>query len=330
MRIKILGGGWYGCSIAEGFIHRGADVELHDIAPLLFSGASGSNPARLHQGQHYPRSKLTRAFCQEHHGAFMARYGGLTRSVPVNLYAIAEANSLVDFGTYQQVLRNEIEFITVYDPSEFGLKNVEGAILTGERHIVIDEARKYFTSVLSEVVHLGSDTSAESEQDFDYIIDCTFCSRDNINIDRFEACVTYILAGPTERAVTIMDGPFPSLYPWNEAEGLSSLTSAKYTPIAKCPTWQEANEVLQSADYQSLMDNGQTMFEQLCHYWPQASDMYEIISYRKAIRAMPKSAADARLVDIVQTGNNVLRVRAGKIDAVIHAEEQLWDMVNSQ
>jgi hypothetical protein len=36
-----------------------------------------------------------------------------------------------------------------------------------------------------------------------------------------------------DKAVTIMDGPYPSLYPWDEENGICSLTSAKWTPIAK-------------------------------------------------------------------------------------------------
>ena len=67
MRIRILGGGWYGCHLALMFQRAGHEIELHEIADQLFSGASGGNPARLHLGPHYPRSKLTRALCQEHH-----------------------------------------------------------------------------------------------------------------------------------------------------------------------------------------------------------------------------------------------------------------------
>lgn len=330
MRVKVLGGGWYGCSIAAGLLARGVDVELHECAERLFAGASGSNPARLHQGQHYPRSKLTRAFCQEHHAAFMERYGHLTRSVPINLYAVASDDSYLDFGTYTQVLKNEIEFITVYDPSEFGLQNVEGAILTGERHIVIREAREYFTGLLGKRVRFNRPAFPTPEvREWDWIIDCTFCARDSYNIDRYEACVTYLLegAGQDFRAVTVMDGPFPSLYPWDEPYGLSSLTSAKLTPIKRCETWQEAQDVLKATSSAALVERGEEMLEQMAHYWPLAQDAYSVVGWRLAVRAMPKSAADARLVDIVQIGDSCLRVRAGKIDAVIHAEQQVATII---
>jgi len=104
MKIKIVGAGWYGCHLALALQERGMTVQLHDIAKNIFAGASGSNPARLHMGQHYPRSHQTRKHCQAHNTAFLKMYGGLTRCVPVNIYAIADKDSLVDFGNYRQVL----------------------------------------------------------------------------------------------------------------------------------------------------------------------------------------------------------------------------------
>jgi hypothetical protein len=318
MKVRITGAGWYGCSIAYGLRQRGCEVELVEHNHI-FAGASGANPARLHQGQHYPRSRLTRAFCQEHQTAFLARYGALTRCVPINLYAVARDESLVDFGTYVQILKPEIELIQVYDPKEHGLENVEGAILTNERHVVISEAKAFFEKELP-IVKEATDMVADWE------IDCTFCARDRENIDRYEPCLTVILKSEVvNKAVTIMDGPFPSIYPWDEEKGLSSLTSAKLTPLGRCKTWEEADAVLKGTQKDEVESRASAMLKQIATYWPSALDLYEIVDYRFGIRAMPKSAADARLVDIVKTGERALRVRASKIDAVIHAERAICE-----
>lgn len=338
LKILVRGAGWYGCNLAYGLLKRGHDVELAEQVGI-FAGASGANPARLHQGFHYPRSRLTRAFCQEHQRAFLDRYGSLTRCVPVNIYAVADDDSLVDFGTYTQVLRGEVEFIEIHDPSEFGLVSVEGAVLTGERHIVISEARAFFEEELAECLNIGKETGLSSAQKlgvkdgvargYDWEIDCTFCARDAENIDRYEPCVTALLEGPTNRAVTIMDGPFPSLYPWDETAGLSSLTSARFTPLARSQTYSEATWVLNDTPRDEITARADAMLSQLAHYWPTVRDLYKIVDYKLGIRAMPKSAADARLVDIVKTGERSLRVRAGKIDAVIHAEKLICDMIGA-
>ena len=155
MRIRCLGLGMYGAHISTALLADGHDVFCHEIAASVFASASGAIPARLHMGQHYSRSKLTRQACQEHQAEFMSVYGDFTHGVGINIYAIAEYDSLVDIGTYKQVLRGEIEFITIDRPAEFGLRNVEGAILTGERHILVDKLRDHFTKLLDGHIEFG-------------------------------------------------------------------------------------------------------------------------------------------------------------------------------
>lgn len=326
--VRVLGGGWYGCHLTAQLAARGLDVQLHEARDDLFQGASGGNPARLHQGFHYPRSRLTRAACQEHAERFLATYGHLSRPVAVNLYAVAAEESLVDFGTFRQVLQGEVPFVPLYDPAEFGLAGCEGAVLCGERHLVIDEARAYFEDKLRGLVHFGSGPVKVDDPAFSLTIDCTFCAMDQEAIDRYEPCLTVLLEGPADRAVTIMDGPFPSLYPWNERLGLSSLTSAKLTPLSKtCRTYAEASGVLAAA----LDDDGQLsrrmsdMVDQMADYYPAVRDLYRIADFRLTVRAMPRSGADARLVDVVSIGDRAVRVRAGKIDAVFRAEALVWE-----
>lgn len=329
MKIRVLGGGWYGCHIAKTLRERGHYVVLCEVADKLFAGASGGNPARLHIGPHYPRSALTRAACRDHHAEFMAVYGSLTSAVPINLYAIARHDSMIDFGTYVQVLKPEIELIQVR-PEEYGLANCEGAILCGERHIVIDKARAYFSEALQDVVCLNQPINVLDTEEVDWTIDCTFCANDETNIDRFEPCVTGLIRGPVDRAVTIMDGPFGSIYPWNEALGLCSLTSALYTPFSKtCKTYAEAAEVLNRVKGEPgrAYKQCERMREQMAHYWPASRTLFKHADTRLSIRAMPRSAADARLVDVVQVGKRVLRVRAGKIDAIFHAARMIDELI---
>lgn len=329
MRIRVLGCGFYGAHLACALKERGHEIEVHEIAPEIFTGASGSCPARIHNGQHYPRSHATRKHCREHYPAFMERYGHLTSGVPVNVYAVAAHDSLVDFGNYVQTLGQEIEFVTVHDPGEYGLQNVEGAILTGERHIVVRKAREHFKRALKGHIKLNTPPDKVDSPEWDWTIDCTFCANEAANIDRYEPCLTVILEGPTDRAVTIMDGPFPSLYPWDEEQGLSSLTSAKFTPFCKVEKWEQARSILDDLDESYIRERAEEMFDQLAHFWPEAKAKYKIADYRLAIRAMPRSGADARLVDVVKVGERALRVRAGKIDAVMHAERLISDAIEA-
>ena len=335
MKIRILGGGLYGSHLALALLRDGHEVELHEIADRLFAGASGNIPARLHQGFHYPRSKLTRDACREHRAEFMARYGHLTHGVPVNIYAIAEADSLLDFGTYTQLLGGA-EFLTIERPAEFGLSRVEGAILTGERHIVTDRMRRHFTLALGDHVKFGMPppgvTQGWTVDDpaWDLTVDATFCAHEGFGVDRFEACLTLLLDGPVDRAVTIMDGPFPSLYPWSEAHGLSSLTSAKWTPLARRSTWKDARHYLDHELSPVIVEQRTAaMLGQMAEFYPVIRD-YRVAEHRLAIRALPRSAADARLVDVVRIGERAIRIRAGKLDAVFCAERLVNRMIAAE
>lgn len=332
MRIRVLGGGWYGCHTSNFLRKEGHDVVLHESSDKLFSGASGGIPARLHLGFHYPRSKLTRNACQVHYTRFMKEYASLTRHVPINIYAIADKLSLVDFENYCQTLRGEVDFVRLHDPKEYGLKNIEGALLTGERHVIIDEARTFFEGQLGVQIVYGVKESDQADDDpmYDLTVDCTFCAREAENVDRYEPCVCYLLEGPTTSAITIMDGPFPSLYPWNEERGLCSLSSATLTPLSKtCKTYREAAFVLGEFDTSRghVIGRGGEMKSQMVRYYP-AIDNYKIVDHKLAIRAMPLSGSDARLVDIIQTGPKTLRVRASKLDAIFFAEDHIKEHIS--
>lgn len=328
MKIIIIGGGWYGCHLAMA-LKGEHDIALLEQRPELFRGASGSNPARLHIGPHYPRSQRTRRACQSHSEAFLAHYGELTRPIGRNLYAVAENDSLMDFGTYQQVLRSEIECIRVYDAAEFGLKHVEGALLVNERHIVTDAARRFFTKELESVVTYDAEVEfVDSARGWaDLVIDATFCTNDEVGIDRFEPCITLMLEGPTFEAVTIMDGPFPSLYPWNEDSGLSSLTSAKFTPLARCSTHAKAREVLAEQTAETISARAAAMIAQMAHFLPRMLDSHKHVGELLSVRAMPRSGSAERLVDVQQVDDKTLRIRAGKIDAVFEAEIQVREAI---
>lgn len=320
MRIRILGAGIYGAHLGVVLSRDGHDVEIHEIASRAFSGASGNIPARLHQGQHYPRSKLTRVACQKHYTEFMTHYGDFTSGVPINLYCIAEHDSLLDFGTYCQILNGEIEFITVERPSEFGLKNIEGAILTGERHIIVDRMREYFTTMLGNQLKLNIQPGVIDDPLWDLTIDATFCAYEGFGIDRFEACLTILIQGRSDKAVTIVDGGFSSIYPWDEEASLCSLTSAKYTPLTRCATWRDARYYIDhKLSGEMLRYQTEAMITQMSKYYPAIHE-YKVMDHRLAIRALPRSAADARLIDIIRVGERAIRIRSGKLDAIFEAE----------
>ena len=337
MRILIKGAGWYGCHIGLALLDAGHEVSIHESRRDIFLGASGNNPARLHSGFHYPRSSLTQESCMENQDKFMRAYGQLTHEVKDNIYAIAEHESLLDFGTYKKCIQKTAAWVEV-NPSRCGLRNVEGAVSVQERHIVIEKAREFFNENLITNLMFGPEHPArnlETEGYYDWTIDCTFsqsAATPAKAIDRYEPCLTVLLKTGTDMAITIMDGPFPSLYPWNEELGLCSLTSALYTPLSKfCKSYSEAQEILSRTSLAKLMVQAKSMFRQMAYYYPELFNIDEILvqNLKTSIRAMPSSAADARLCRVVKTDPKSLVVLAGKIDAIFHAEQQVKELISA-
>ena len=327
MKIRIIGAGFYGCHIGLSLLREGHDVHVFESKDSIFKGASGCIPARIHQGFHYPRSKKTRDACQAHAREFEEFYADFIKEIPTNIYAIAANKSLVDFDQYVHTLMPEVDFEIIKDPSAYGLENVEGAILTQEKHIVTDEVRRFYQSALDGHITYGYKPDGIDDPEYDVTIDATFCAYDNESIDRYEPCVVGILEGSIDVAVTIMDGPFGSLYPWNPALQLSSLSSAKFSPFSKsCRTWQEANLILQQLTERDKDRQIGAMFDDVCHFYPALRN-YNIVNVLSSIRAMPLSGADTRLIDIIRVGETGIRIRAGKIDAVVEASQRIKEMI---
>ncbi len=124
-----------------------------------------------------------------------------------------------------------------------------------------------------------------------------------------------------------MDGPFPSLYPWDEKRGICSLTSAKWTPIAKFKTGDEARIGYRYTPLHHIEYQRNNMICQMSFFYPDILTDYKFLDDRLAIRAMPRSAADARLVDVVRINDKTIRIRAGKIDAIFHAYRCIQEMI---
>lgn len=328
MNIRIIGAGFYGCHIATALLADGHKVTILELKNEIFGGASGRIPARLHQGFHYPRSKRTRDACRAHLPQFMEVYGRFTRQVSRNVYAIAEGGSTVDFPQYVDTLKDEVDFAEVR-PEFYGLTNVEGAVLTGERHLLISDVREHFEEKLSDNIFCGCRPGTVDDPDFDLTIDATFCAYDSAGVDRYEPCIVGLLYGDTDQAVTIMDGPFSSLYPWDEERELCSISSAKLTPLTKqCRTWAEAKAMLDALSENDITLRVEEMVDDLGQYY-SAVHNFEIVGGMTSVRAMPLSGADTRLVDVVDIGEKAVRIRAGKIDAVVHAAELIRERLNA-
>lgn len=260
--IVVIGGGFYGCSVADHLARQGAKVVLLERSPDLLTRASYHNQARLHHGYHYPRSFSTayrsrwnfRRFLQEFRPAIVTDF--------TKLYAIARSGSKVSprqFESFCETIEAPIcparsSFVdlfsprlvaAVYETQEYAFDAAVLRQLLTER-LVTSGVKVYLNTTvvavessssggLSVLDRQGKATPAE------YVFNCTYSGLNTIQgitptrpTLKHEITEMALVQLPPELAgisVTIMDGPFFSFMPFPD-RALSTFSHVRYTPQA--------------------------------------------------------------------------------------------------
>lgn len=257
--VAVVGGGFYGCAIAESLALRGARLVLLEQEGQLLARSSAVNQARLHAGYHYPRSFGTAYRSRLNFSRFVAQYRAAIVSDFVKLYAIAGPGSKVNprqFATFcrnidaplqpaspvHRRLFNPRLIAAVYEAEEYAfdvavLRRLMEAqiartgvdIRLGSRVIEIVKGTGSLTVLLADgrAVQAGR------------VFNCTYSGLNKIRgigITRqklkHEITEIALILPPEELqgiSVTVMDGPFFSFMPF-PSRGLVSLSHVRYTP----------------------------------------------------------------------------------------------------
>jgi glycine/D-amino acid oxidase-like deaminating enzyme len=91
----IIGGGFYGCSIALALAPRLPRILILEREGDLLTRASYGNQARVHNGYHYPRSLLTALSSAANYPQFRSEFSDCIDEAFVHVYAIARGSSKV-------------------------------------------------------------------------------------------------------------------------------------------------------------------------------------------------------------------------------------------
>lgn len=321
--IAVVGGGWFGCHIASVLKARGIPFELFEARARLFEGASGYNQNRLHLGFHYPRSAETRLQSRQGFAEFIKRYPSLSGAISANIYAIASGDSLTDYDTYCLVMGNSGLEIIETEPADIGLENVDGALLCNERVIHTNKARSYFSELLRNDIRYEA-FDPRCRDDYSTVINCTnqLWRHDKEYDLRFEPCVTLVYSSPQNIAITVMDGPFYSVYPFEEKT--ATLYSVEYSRIGKYDRHQEAQLHLDRLDSETIDYLRKTMERGVSWFYPAFRDLYHFEGWYASIRSCPTTGYHSRVCHVSQEGN-VLHVMPGKIDAIFYAEQKILE-----
>jgi glycine/D-amino acid oxidase-like deaminating enzyme len=250
MRVCIIGAGWYGCHAARILQEAGIDVCLLDKEGI-FAGASSKNQNRLHLGYHYPRSPETIEECRTGFAQFLAQYGAFAHPFPRNDYVIHD-RSKVSADAYAQRFAGGAH--TECSRADLGLQTASIAdrvFRVQERFIDTAEVQRAMKERFSSLLQIRTSPEIRLEdtyglvdgERFDYVLNCTNNQYVPIPFPWspiYETVCSFLYTArspETEpRGFTVMDGPFFSLFPYNLATGVYTLTHVVHSVVARGPT----------------------------------------------------------------------------------------------
>jgi len=307
----VIGAGWYGCYITNCLRKLGYNCDITDKTDRIMTASSRYNQNRLHLGFHYPRNYRTRLECMKGYKMFMQQFGQLTSEL-TNIYAISQ-DSIVDQQTYRNIYTYEqvpYEYLDKLPESvPVQIQHIEpGYILQQERYIDPDMAAAYWARRLTLKPWATVDPN-----EYEWIIDMTYGNYVPFVDSYREDCLTLIYRAhcPTTIGITIMDGPFFSIYPYNISEQLYTVTHVRYTPMI-------------GADW-SVDQLRELMEQDIRKYIPDFTDHYTYHSYYISSKTKFRNQTSDRSLQFQQTGN-VYSFMGGKITGIFG----VWDYLSNE
>lgn len=331
-KIAIIGSGWYGCHLASSLSKRNT-VHLFEKNSSIFEEASLKNQNRLHLGFHYPRSFITREQSKRGYKLFLSSYPKLIKTIDMNIYAIAEGESLMDFKTYCSIMSaSRLEWKEVTKSLPINLNNIDGALACNEYFIDSQKAKSYFQKVLKCKIDLKNKITPEEinkmSNYFDIILDCTWNKLFLSNKFFYEPCIvfTYVSSLGSSFALTLMDGNLFSLYPFTNKK--YTLTHVKYTPLGQFNNLSEAQNAIDNIKLSEINELRLKSEKHVLKYFPSFKDYFSSEGHFFSMKTKKiNSMSDDRSTFITKQSDNVYSVHSGKIDTIFDIEHQVKKLI---
>ncbi len=244
MQFCIIGAGWYGCHAARFLRSRGYYVHILDKEGI-FAGASSKNQNRLHLGYHYPRSIETINECKLGHMKFIEQYGDCVIPFDRNYYFI-HTHSKVSIDTFRKIFQggshDEINIEMRTNMLEDTMFRVD------EKFIDNSLAKQRMNNELGNLVECCDTPHIENNivngVEYAYILNCTNNQYVPIPIPFtpvYETVCTllYTIDFDKPTGITVMDGPFFSIFPYDIEKKLYTVTHVCHSVVSRGSTLSE-------------------------------------------------------------------------------------------
>jgi len=318
MRVCIIGAGWYGCHVARCLLKQGMYVHILDKEGI-FTGASSKNQNRLHLGYHYPRSPETVQECAAGHDKFIAEYGNCVSPFSKNYY-LFHRKSRVSLEEYRCLFKNlthtELALANIGIPAH----SLEETIFeVNEKFIDNQKAREQMESELSSYVEITESPSIEQTPDgivvngivYDFVVNCTNNQYVPIPLPWkpvYETVCSFLYEkiDNTLIGLTVMDGPFFSMFPYDPSRNLYTLTHVVHSVISQ----------------DSIEDAHKKTEEDARKVFPNLFEMFRYVGYFTSSKTKYDFVKDDRSLRWFQRGR-YLSFSGGKITGIFEMESVL-------
>lgn len=339
VKIVIIGAGWYGLYLAKKMVEDKATEKNVDITILeknteIFGNMSASryNQCRLHLGFHYPRSHSTRVLCKKGYTRFLGEFGDLTFDIPKNFYVISDS-SILDYESYAAIFLHEGYEYKIDSTQSFLQKVDSRAFVVEEKGIDPIKAKKYFEILLTNKVkflfgctvtdltdnnqlkYYDCNSKQTCIESFDVCYDCSNFQAPIGNeispLVMFERTITLLYHCRIQHfgALTIMDGPFFSIFPYDKENNIYSLTHVKHTVVNE----QDAIDTIRM-----------NMEKDVVLYYPSFLDDFTFVGHFMSPKTKPiSSRSDSRHLIIYKVNDNIFRISCGKITGIFQMVDEL-------
>lgn len=342
MKIRVIGGGLFGCTAAIIAARAGHEVELHEQRHDIMQGASTHNQFRLHRGYHYPRSPETGRQCRKGNESFMAEYGQAVitphhprRKRGGQVYAIALDGSKTPTDAFEVFCRAEglpATKIAPYAPL-LNPDTIDSAFHVLESSIdpvsLVQQVRQKLTQEKVSV-HLNSHIAMPPSQDSDCpTIVATYTPKKNQKNVKYQIVEKPVLRLPRrwrDWGVVVMDGGFCCVDPLG-VSGLHVLGhvtesvhwEGDYKPdISRMP--QHYREGVNAGIV--CLPHGNSLAGEMwldaIRYLPFLSGAEHVGSFL-TVRCVIDAVDDARPTVVFREGEGVVRIFSGKLGCCVDA-----------
>jgi len=251
MKIAIIGGGFFGCNIAAELAKNQhiLSIDIYETRNKLMSLASSNNQHRFHTGFHYPRSPETIKQIRETSKSFLENFSDCLFEIKNNYYFVSKEGKIT-FEDYKKYFLDSSK--TIQDLEYFKdflyIEKISGGLISDEKGINLQKLKnKILNNISSKKINILLNNSWKInylQKKYDFIINCSYynpnLTTDKIKV-KYEICELLLINNPfsmSDYSLTIMDGPFSSLYA-TENKDIYTLSNVEKTPFYKTDNLNE-------------------------------------------------------------------------------------------